>query len=102
MPRPPLPMAERAATVGLTLLAVIFPLVAVQALFLPDTLVTPVGISLTEASAYAEVRAAYGGCFLALAMIFSVMSAVSYFANFMGAIAETKTHGDESAPPGGE
>ncbi len=28
---------------------------------------------------------------LALAMIFSVVSAISYFANFMGAIAETKT-----------
>jgi len=54
---------ERLLTVYLVIMGVVFFAVAMQGWFLPDTLVAPIGIELSDPSGYAEIRAAYGGLF---------------------------------------
>ena len=55
--------------VTLCLLTVIFTIVSLQGFFLPVPLLEPVEIVLETASGLAEVRAAYGGAFAALAFL---------------------------------
>jgi len=62
--------ADRWATLTLALMALVFLLVAVQALVAPGVLLAPVEIGLHTASAHAEIRAGYGGCFGGLAVAF--------------------------------
>jgi len=61
---------DRLSRWGLYLLAVVFAAFGIEGLFLTDLLLEPVELTLTSPSAYADVRAVYGGCFLALALLF--------------------------------
>jgi hypothetical protein len=59
------PVTRRA----LGFLATVFIIVGFEGLLMPELQMRPVGIVLDSPSAIAEIRAAYGGCFLALAAL---------------------------------
>ncbi|MDP6932542.1 MAG: DUF4345 domain-containing protein [Myxococcota bacterium] len=61
---------DRFATYALGILAVSFAAVALQGLLVPGFLLAPVELGLETASAHAEIRAGYGGCFGGLAAAF--------------------------------
>jgi hypothetical protein len=55
---------------ALIFLAIVFVIIGLEGLLLPEAQMSPVEISLNSPSAHAEIRAAYGGCFLAFAALF--------------------------------
>ena len=60
---------DRFARWALYLAATIFVVVGIEGLLAPDWLMGPVELSLAAPSAYAEIRAAYAGAFLAMAVL---------------------------------
>ena len=69
---------DRLSRWGLYLLAVVFAAFGIEGLFLTDLLLEPVELTLTSPSAYADVRAVYGGCFLALALLLLTATAQGF------------------------
>ena len=61
---------DRTSIITLYAVGVVFLIVALQGFLVPRLFMAPVEIELTNASALAEVRAGYGGCFGALACVF--------------------------------
>ena len=63
---------DRFAQLALGIASAIFALVACLGWFAPDTLMAPIGVEMTDAAGYAEIRAAYGGLFGGAALVYGM------------------------------
>lgn len=63
---------DRATRLLLVFYAIGFLPVALLGWFAPDLLFSTIGVQITDAAGYAEVRAAYGGHFFAASALFAV------------------------------